>query len=81
VRKGTLSLYAALNTRTGEVLGRATERHSSEEFIAFLASLVAVQPKDQEIHVIVDNLSTHKTRRVEEFLGLHRAVQSHFTPT
>lgn len=81
VRNGTLSLYAALNTRTGEVLGRTATRHTSEEFVAFLSSLVSAQPRRREIHVILDNLSTHKTRRVEEFLGLHPNVHLHFTPT
>ena len=81
VRNGTLSLYAALNTRTGEVLGRTAARHTSEEFVAFLASLAAAHPRRREIHVILDNLSTHKTRRVQEFLGLHPNVHLHFTPT
>ncbi len=81
VRHGTLSLYAALNTQTGAVLGRTAERHTSEEFVAFLGALVAAQPTRPDIHIILDNLSTHKTRRVEDFLALHRRVQLHFTPT
>lgn len=80
-RHGTLSLYAALNTRTGEVLGRTVDRHTSEEFVAFLSSVVAAAPKGQALHVILDNLSTHKTRRVTDFLALHPNVQLHFTPT
>jgi transposase len=80
-RHGTLSLYAALNTRTGEVLGKATDRHTSQEFVAFLTDLVAHQPGGHQIHVIVDNLSAHKTRRVEAFLADHPAVRLHFTPT
>ena len=60
-RHGTLSLYAALNTRTGEVLGKTADRHTSQEFVAFLADLVASQPTQRQIHVIVDNLSAHKT--------------------
>ncbi len=81
VRHGTLSLYAALNTKTGAVVGRTAERHTSEEFVAFLGALVAAQPARQAIHIILDNLSTHKTRRVEDFLALHRNVHLHFTPT
>jgi len=81
VRHGTLSLYAALNTRSGAVVGRTAERHTSEEFVAFLGALAAAQPKRQEIHIILDNLSTHKTRRVEDFLARHRQVRLHFTPT
>jgi transposase len=49
--------------------------------VAFLGAVVADQPRDQEIHIILDNLSTHKTRRVREFLALHPKVQLHFTPT
>jgi transposase len=81
VRKGTLSLYAALNTKTGAVIGQTAPRHTSEEFVAFLGAVVAGQPRGQEIHIILDNLSTHKTKRVQEFLGTHPRVQLHFTPT
>jgi transposase len=80
-RHGTLSLYAALDTKTGTVLGKTTTRHTSEEFVAFLADLVARQPRGREIHVIVDNLSAHKTQRVRDFLAAHPNVQLHFTPT
>src|ERR1041384_6670229 len=80
-RHGTLSLYAALNTKTGEVLGKTTSRHTSAEFTAFLAELVAAQPTGQEIHVIADNLSAHKTDRVDQFLKEHPRVKLHFTPT
>jgi transposase len=80
-RHGTLSLYAAFNTRTGEVLGRTAERHTSAEFVAFLTDLVAHQPRRQEIHVILDNLSAHKTKHVEAFLETHPRVRLHFTPT
>jgi transposase len=80
-RHGTLSLYAAFNTRSGAVLGKTVERHTSAEFVAFLTDLVAHQPKGQEIHVILDNLSAHKTRQVEAFLAEHPHVHLHFTPT
>jgi transposase len=80
-RHGTLSLYAAFNTKTGEVLGKTAERHSSAEFVAFLTDIVANQPAGREIHVIADNLSAHKTKRVEEFLAAHPNVHLHFTPT
>jgi len=80
-RHGTLSLYAAFNTKTGEVLGKTAARHTSAEFIAFLAELVAEQPRGKEIHVIADNLSAHKTGKVAEFLERHRNVHMHFTPT
>jgi len=80
-RHGTLSLYAALNSKTGEVLGKTAAKHTSAEFVAFLSDLVANQPKGQEIHVVLDNLSTHKTARVEQFLQSHPKVKLHFTPT
>ena len=81
VRKGTLSLYAALNTRTGEVLGQTAPRHTSAEFVAFLGAVVAAQPARQAVHIILDNLSTHKTKRVQDFLSIHPNVHLHFTPT
>jgi len=80
-RHGTLSLYAAFNTRTGEVLGKTASRHTSAEFVAFLADLIVNQPRGKEIHVIADNLSAHKTRQVEQFLADHPNVHLHFTPT
>jgi transposase len=80
-RHGTLSLYAALNTRSGEVLGKTAERHTTEEFVAFLTDIVSSQPRQKEIHIIADNLSAHKTRRVHQFLAQHHNVELHFTPT
>jgi len=80
-RHGTLSLYAAFNTKTGEVLGRTAARHTSAEFVAFLADIVAHQPKGKEIYVIADNLATHKTKLVQGFLEEHPNVHMHFTPT
>src|ERR1700736_2171930 len=80
-RHGTLSLYAAFNTKTGEVLGKTAARHTSAEFVAFLADIVVNQPRGKEIHVIADNLSAHKTKRVDEFLAIHSNVHLHFTPT
>src|SRR5205814_5908125 len=73
-RHGTLSLYAAFNTKTGEVLGKTAARHTSAEFIAFLTDIVVNQRKGKEIHVIADNLSAHKTKQVDAFLAEHRNV-------
>ena len=81
IRRGTLSLYAALDTRSGRVLGKTVASHTSEEFVAFLGAVVASRPANQEIHIILDNLSAHKTKRVGEFLSLHPNVRLHFTPT
>lgn len=81
VRHGTLSLYAALNTKTGEVYGKTTARHTSCEFVAFLTDIVARQPRKREIHIVLDNLSAHKARAVQAFLAKHPNVHFHFTPT
>src|SRR5438093_2226486 len=80
-RHGTLSLYAALNTRTGKVVGKTVARHTSMEFVAFLTQIVAHQPRRREIHVIADNLSAHKTKLVQQFLEEHPRVHLHYTPT
>src|SRR5258708_87628 len=80
-RHGTLSLYAALNTSTGEIIGQTVPRHTSAAFVDFLGDVVASQPRRREIHVIVDNWSAHKTKRVEAFLEQHPRVHLHFTPT
>ena len=80
-RHGTLSLYAAFNTKTGEVLGKTAARHTSAEFVAFLADIVVNQPRGKEIHVIADNLSAHKSPPVKDFLAAHPKVHLHFTPT
>lgn len=80
-RHGTLSLYAALNTKTGEVVGQTVPRHTSDAFIDFLGDIIDTQPRRREIHVIVDNLSAHKTKRVQAFLDAHPRVHLHFTPT
>jgi len=80
-RHGTLSLYAAFNTKTGEVLGKTAAHHTSAEFVAFLTDIMANQPKSKEIHAIADNLSGHKTNQVENSLGENPNVHMHFTPT
>ena len=79
-RHGTLSLYAALNTKTGEIIGQTVLRHTSAAFVAFLTDIVATHPR-RDIHVIVDNLAAHKTKGVQAFLDAHPRVQLHFTPT
>jgi transposase len=80
-RHGTISLYAALNTKTGQVLGQTAPRHTSAEFVAFLEQIVASLPKGQQIHIIADNLLAHRTSRVWQFIDRHRNVRIHFTPT
>src|SRR5579862_4469923 len=80
-RHGTLSLYAALDTKTGRVHGKTSARHTSRDFVAFLEEVVSLCPPRQRIHIILDNLSAHKTQRVRDFLQRHPRVQFHFTPT
>jgi transposase len=80
-RHGTLSLHAALEISSGPVLGKTAPRHTSAEFVAFLTDVVATQPAGRDLHVIVDNLATHETKAVGEFLTLHPHVQLRFTPT
>lgn len=80
-RHGTLSLYAALETRSGQVLGKTAGRHTSTEFVAFLQEVVASQPRKRRIHLIADNLSAHKTKAVQEFLAHNPRVTLHYTPT
>ena len=80
-RHGTLSLYAALDTATGRVHGKTAARHTSQDFIAFLKEVVALCPPRQKIHIILDNLSAHKTKLVQQFLEQNPRVSFHFTPT
>jgi len=80
-RHGTLSLYAALDVKTGKVRGKTASRHTSAEFIAFLIELVDNNPQPKEIHIVLDNLSAHKTSAVKDFLNQNPRVHFHFTPT
>ena len=80
-RNGTLSLYAALDVKTGKVQGKTAERHTSTEFVGFLEQIISGCKLNQEIHIILDNLSAHKTNQVEQFLKRNANVNLHFTPT
>jgi transposase len=80
-RHGTLSLYAALDVKTGRVEGKTAKRHTSADFITFLEELIGKTKRAREIHIVLDNLSAHKTQAVEQFLALHPKVRFHFTPT
>lgn len=80
-RHGTLSLYAALDVKTGKVEGKTTKRHTSGEFIEFLGQVVKSARWAKEIHIVLDNLSAHKTKSVAEFLENNPKVRLHFTPT
>jgi len=80
-RHGTLSLYAALDVTTGQVHGKTASRHTSADFIGFLTEIVERTPQPKEIHIVLDNLSAHKTLAVAEFLEQNPRVRFHFTPT
>src|ERR1700730_3302572 len=74
-RHGTLSLYAALEVKSGRVTGKTAARHTSCDFIGFLRELISSCPSGQEIHIILDNLSAHKTHAVREFLEQNPRVR------
>ncbi len=73
--------FSALDIRSGRVHGKTAARHTSEEFVDFLENVVGLCKPKQEIHIILDNLSAHKTPKVARFLQEHPTVQLHFTPT
>lgn len=80
-RHGTTSLFAALNVKTGQVLGACQRRHRSVEFRKFLDQVDAVTPPDMDVHIVMDNYATHKTSLVRNWLACHPRYHVHFTPT
>lgn len=81
VRHGTTTLFAALNAKVGQVIGKCYARHRAEEFRAFLDVIDAKVPQELDVHVILDNYTTHKTRAVHDWLVSHPRYHLHFTPT
>jgi transposase len=79
-RHGVVDLYAALEIATGQVTHQVTETHTAADFIGFMKKVVRVYP-DQELHVILDNSSSHGTPEVKEWLAANPQVKFHFTPT
>jgi transposase len=79
-RNGTTSLFAALEVTTGKVTNEARDRHTGADFLGFLRLLARTYPTGQ-VHVILDNVSTHKTPDVQAWLVRHRRFHFHFTPT
>jgi transposase len=79
-RNGVVDLYAALEVATGKVVGRCTASHTAVDFLGFMKVLTRTFPQ-RELHVILDNSSTHSTPDVKEWLAAHERVQFHFTPT
>jgi len=80
-RHGTTSLFAALNTATGKVLGKCYSRHRSIEFKRFLNEIDRAVPADMSIHLVLDNYGTHKTALIHNWLVQRPRFHLHFTPT
>jgi transposase/transposase-like protein len=80
-RNGTCDLFAALNVASGEVIHDIRRTHTSDDFVAFLNKVNRNVPAELDVHVILDNLSTHKTPKVQKWLLRHRRFHFHFTPT
>ena len=78
---GTTSLFAALDVKTGTVIGELHRRHRSVEFEKFLRRIDAETPAGLDIHLILDNYSTHKSPRTRRWLARHPRFHLHFTPT
>jgi transposase len=80
-RNGTCDLFAALDVASGTVLTDIRARHTSDDFLAFLNKINRNVPAGLDVHVVLDNLSTHKTPKVQRWLLRHRRFHFHFTPT
>jgi transposase len=80
-RAGTSSLYAALDIATGQVIGRLHARHRAIEFKKFLQAIDREVPDDLQVHLVLDNSSTHKTPAIQNWLAGHPRFVLHFTPT
>jgi len=80
-RHGTTSLFAALDVKTGKVIGRCQTRQRAKEFLRFLDAIDESVPKDLDVHLVLDNSSTHKTDAVKKWLLRRPRYHVHFTPT
>lgn len=81
VRNGIADLFAALNLATGEVIHQVRARHRAEEFKKFLIAIDKAVPPELDVHVVLDNSSTHKTPAIKTWLLRHPRFHFHFTPT
>jgi putative transposase len=81
IRHGTTTLFAALNVASGTVLTQCKPRHRHQEFLQFLQHLDANVPRHLDIHLVVDNYSTHKHAKVKRWLAARPRYQIHYTPT
>ena len=80
-RHGTSSLYAALNLQSGEVIGSLHQRHRAIEFLKFLKRIDENVPAHLDVHLVLDNASSHKTPKIRRWLAAHPRFHLHFTPT
>lgn len=80
-RHGTTSLFVAMDVASGEVIGETCRRHRHQELLRFLRKVEKETPKGREIHIIPDNYSTHKHRKVGEWAEGTQRVHFHFVPT
>ena len=80
-RHGTTSLFAALNVATGQIIGKCLPRHRARKFRRFLDLVEQNVPDDLDIHVIIDNASTHKTKLIRNWFAKRPRWYAHFTPT
>lgn len=80
-RHGTLSLFAALDAATGRVIGRCFARHRAREFRAFLNTVEAHVPEDLDVHIVMDNVATHKTPAIRAWFAKRPRWHVHLTPT
>jgi len=80
-RNGTTTLFAALNTLDGKVIGQCLPRHRHQEFLRFLRTIDRKTPKQLDLHLIVDNYATHTHPDVTAWLAEHSRFRMHFTPT
>ena len=80
-RHGTTSLYAAFDVLSGNVIGQMTDRCRSKEFLGFMKHVEKNTPPDQDLHIILDNLSAHKTVAIKEWVEDNPRICFHFTPT
>lgn len=80
-RNGTISLFAALDIKTGKVISKTHMRHRAIEFRKFLNTIDAKTPADLDVHLIMDNYSTHKTQAIRNWFAKHPRFHVHYTPT
>ena len=80
-RNGTTTLFAALDVKTGQVIGECLPRHRATEFVTFLKKIDTATDKALDVHIVLDNYATHKTAKVQSWLKRHKRFKLHFIPT